>query len=64
MSQEANKRLCKKCKLLIDRISDGKFTNGRDKRWVDATGKLWNGSMCPACNTERAKETMRKMRSL
>jgi hypothetical protein len=59
---EANKRLCKQCRVLVDRILDGKFGNGRDKRWVNSIGKLWNGSLCPECNIQRAKESMRKLR--
>lgn len=59
---EANKRQCKKCGLLKDRISDGKF-NQKDKRWRDETGKLWNGSCCPSCNQERVKTSMKFSRS-
>lgn len=63
MSLESNKRTCKVCLLLKSRISDGKF-NKRDKRWIDESGKLWNGSVCPICNKQRARENMKRLRSI
>lgn len=60
---EQNKRLCKECKQLKERILQGKFTNGRDKKWTDETGKLWNGNVCPPCNVSRAKVTMKRIRA-
>lgn len=64
MSNESNKRTCKICLLLKQRIQDGKFANGRDKRWVDESGKQWVGSICPICNSIRARENMKRLRSL
>ena len=64
---EANLRVCKGCRVLKQRIQHGYFTshmkeNAKDKRWVDETGKLWNGSLCPVCNVDRMKEKMRVKR--
>lgn len=61
---EQNLRICKICKQLKNRIQDGKFTNNKDKRWRDESGKLWNGSICPHCNNERLKNKMKEKRSV
>jgi hypothetical protein len=58
-----NARHCKDCKLLKNRIQDGKFSNGRDKRWLDENGKLWNGNRCPDCVVLKVRESMRISRS-
>lgn len=63
MSEESNKRICKICQVLQDRITAGKF-NHKDKKFVDANGKLWNGSVCPKCVVATSRERMRKLRSL
>ena len=60
---ESNKRMCKNCSVLKDRISAGKFPNGRDKKWLDEDGLLWNGAVCGKCNKERAKQIMKKVRA-
>jgi hypothetical protein len=60
---EKNKRACKICKVLKDRILDGKFDH-INKRWVDETGLAWNGNVCPPCNRDRMKNVMRKIRSV
>jgi hypothetical protein len=59
---EINKRLCKCCGQLRQRIEDGKYPNGKNKKWRDEDGKLWSGSVCGQCNNGRAKEVMRKAR--
>lgn len=59
---EINKRHCKFCGVLKDRIEAGKFPNGKDKKWRDESGKLWSGKVCGECNNNRSKETMRKSR--
>lgn len=59
---EENLHICKRCKKLKKRISDGKF-NDRDKRWKDDEGLLWSGKVCGSCNRDRARETMQKARA-
>lgn len=54
-----NKRICKVCKVIKDRISDGNFANGKNKKWRDAEGLLWSGSTCGPCNQLRLKEHMK-----
>lgn len=60
---EHNKRKCKKCLQEKDRVAAGKFPNGRDKKWAELNGKLWNGNICGDCNVSRANETMKKLRN-
>jgi hypothetical protein len=59
---EKNERECKLCKRLRKRIEDGKFPNGKNKKWRDESGKLWSGNVCGECNIDRAKNVMRKAR--
>lgn len=60
---ESNKTICKVCNQLKDRISAGKF-NEKDKKWIDESGKLWNGKVCGLCNIERVKNKMREKRKV
>ena len=60
---ESNLRACKICKQLKNRIQSGKFDT-RNKKYVDENGKLWSGSICPPCNTERVKLAMRIKRNV
>jgi hypothetical protein len=55
-------RICKDCEEVKIRVQDEQYPNGKDKRWVDASGCLWNGKMCPDCNKERVRKAMMKMR--
>ena len=60
---ETNKRLCKVCNILKDRIETGKYPDNKNKKYVDETGKLWNGSVCSSCNVIRASANMKKIRA-
>lgn len=59
---EINKRKCKICLELKDRILVGKFDH-KNKKYQDNTGKTWNGNVCPSCHKERVKNNMKKLRS-
>lgn len=59
---ESNARICKTCKQIKTRTESGRYPNGKDKKYSDETGKLWNGSICPACVVEKSKLTMKKNR--
>jgi hypothetical protein len=61
--EESNIRICKVCLKEKERISNGKFPDGKSPCYVDAHGRQWNGRVCPECNVERAKGTMRKIRA-
>lgn len=58
-----DQRICKTCKVIKSRIPDGTFLNPKNKKFRDETGALWNGSVCPGCNTLRLKEVMKNKRS-
>lgn len=60
---ESNKRKCKICSQLKDRIYSGKYPNDRDKKWRDESGLLWMGNVCGKCNQIRAKRVMKKSRT-
>lgn len=59
---EQNKRECKVCGQIKDRILQGKFDKV-NKKWSDGSGLLWNGNVCPQCHVVRCRENMRKVRS-
>jgi hypothetical protein len=60
---ESDRRKCKICLEEKLRIQIGRYPNGKDKKFGDETGKQWNGSICPPCNTIRSKTTMQKTRA-
>lgn len=59
--KDIDKRACKVCGVTKNRIFDGKY-NHKDKRYVDESGRYWNGSTCPSCNNNRIKSIMRDKR--
>lgn len=63
VSVESNKRLCKVCGVLKDRIETGKYPDGKNKKHVDESGRLWNGSVCASCNVARSHNNMKKLRA-
>jgi hypothetical protein len=58
-----DKRICKSCKIIKDRVPDGTFKSPKNKKWRDESGLLWNGSVCGICNQVRLKEHMKSKRS-
>lgn len=58
-----DRRICKSCKVIKDRIPDGVFKNPKNKKFRDEDGGLWNGSLCSKCNTERLKNHMKIKRT-
>lgn len=59
---ETDKRLCKLCDTLKARTLVGKFPDGKNKKFSDESGKLWNGSVCGTCNVKRSHENMKRLR--
>lgn len=53
---------CKKCKVIKKRYLDGKYPNGKDKRWIDETGGEYSGSTCPPCHRKVCKEANKRRR--
>ena len=52
---EKDDRECKICKQLKERIFVGKYPNGRDKKFANGHGVLWNGRICPDCHRDVTK---------
>jgi Zn finger protein HypA/HybF involved in hydrogenase expression len=46
--------VCKACSIEKIRVKAGKF-NAKDIRWVDESGDLWNGRICPDCHRENTR---------
>ena len=59
---EIRKTLCKVCNESKNRIQFGTFGDSKNKRWVDETGKQWNGRVCPECQRKRSLVNMHKLR--
>lgn len=59
---EVNMRICKVCNENKQRISDGKYPNSKNTRFINEEGKLWSGNTCPRCLVNRSKENMKKLR--
>ncbi len=60
MNLEKEVKECKQCEKLLVRVQDGKFDNGKDKRWRDPnTLRMWNGRVCPDCHAENVKNRKR-----
>lgn len=51
---------CKSCGKTCKRILAGRYSNGKDKRWVDEQGKEFNGHRCPACHLDQVKDRKKK----
>lgn len=60
--EEINKSKCSRCQDIKTRIQDGKYPDGRNKRWVDESGKCWIGRRCPECVIREMKGRMQKLR--
>lgn len=61
-NKESNLRQCKQCLTTKKRTLAGKYPDNKNVKWVDEHGRQWNGKLCPECNAQRAKLTMRKIR--
>lgn len=51
---EKNIRQCKVCGNMKDHILEKKFASN-EKKFIDSTGKQWNGKTCPDCHRNRVK---------
>ena len=61
---ETRKIVCKACKKEKVWKLEGMF-DGKNKKWVNEDGLLCNGiKHCGACNRERVREKMRKLREI
>jgi ribosomal protein L32 len=55
--------VCKICGETKVRNCVGKFGNGRDKKYVDDKGKLWNGKVCGDCQAKKMNGHMKAKRN-
>ena len=61
--EEKNICTCKKCGVDKTRKFIGKF-DGRNNKYVDDNGKLWNGRVCPSCHKRVSRHNMKIKREL
>lgn len=59
---ESNLTKCKQCEVLKVKTEAGKYPKGKTKKFIDENGLQWNGKLCPQCNQQRAKNTMKASR--
>ena len=64
VEQESSIVTCKNCKVTHKRFLSGKYPDGRNKRWVDASGREFCGSICPSCHVARVALRNRNRRQL
>lgn len=50
---------CKQCGQSKKRINSGKYSNGKDIKWLDENGKQFNGLVCPDCHRNKVKNRKR-----
>jgi len=56
---------CKTCKNAHKRYNAGKYPgSSKDIRWVDESGRQFNGKQCPQCNADRVKLNKQLKRKL
>lgn len=60
--EEINKSKCSICQDIKIRIQNGKYPDGRNKKWMDEIGDLWVGRKCPNCVKIEMKTRMQKLR--
>lgn len=55
--------ICKVCNEKKVRNPAGKFSNGRDTKYVDEHNKLWNGKRCSDCQATKMRAHQKVKRS-
>ena len=60
--EESDVSKCKDCGKLEIRKQDGYYPDGKNKRFVDADGLLWNGRVCGQCTRTKSKLHNREKR--
>lgn len=54
---------CRKCEKIEVRKHDGFYPDGRNKRFVDGTGRLWCGRICANCQRDKVKIQIKEKRA-
>lgn len=60
--EESNLTTCRLCQKIKLRRVVGKYPDGKNKKYADESGALWNGLVCPQCQQDRARNNMRRLR--
>jgi C4-type Zn-finger protein len=63
VKKESNLSKCPVCQEIKLRIQDGKYPDGKNKKWVDEQGNLFVGRKCPSCVKSQMKARMQKFRA-
>lgn len=64
VKEESNLSKCSaECQEIKPRIQNGKYPDGRNKKWVNEKGELWIGRKCPDCVKSSMKARMRAFRA-
>jgi len=58
VKKEENLSKCNSCQEIKPRIQDGKYPDGRNKKWIDDKGGLWVGRRCADCVRSNMKSRM------
>lgn len=53
---------CKDCFKFVKKFKAGMYPNGKDFKWCDDQGRLFNGKMCPTCHSNKQIQNV-KIRS-
>jgi hypothetical protein len=59
--EESDLSKCSECGRIEVRKHAGSF-DGKNKKFVDAQGKLWNGRKCPSCHKNKVKTQIKEKR--
>jgi hypothetical protein len=62
MEKEIDISKCRTCGKLEVRKHSGSF-DGKNKRFVDSEGKLWNGRNCSSCHRNKVKVQTKEKRT-
>ncbi len=59
---EINKKTCKYCLLPKTHIDAGQYLNTKQRKWMDESGCLWNGRVCPDCHRAKCARDLQAKR--
>jgi hypothetical protein len=59
--EESDISTCRLCEKIKVRKFIGKFDD-KNKKYVDDSGRLWNGRTCPQCQVDRSRNNMKRLR--
>jgi len=54
--------VCKECEKECKRYFAGRYPNGKDKRWIDDSGREFSGKVCPSCHANKCAKRIAKKR--